>query len=215
MQTSDLQHKLDWIKLLESYYKMSNKKLGQFPLIHSLSLIPKNKKIHTLWDATLGFGGDSLLLYVYALRNNIKLCSFERDPVLFPLCLQAFEQLTQNFPVIEDTWKIYSGSCIDSIFSHLHLPSLIYYDPMYPKHVKKTKSSKEMELLKLLVRNDDEEFEKRDKIEFIEKALTLCEIGILCKKSKKSGGYHPNLLSKSFPYESSVFDFYQSLSLKR
>lgn len=193
---------LDWVDSLKKIHKMSSKKLQEFPLIKSFINVPRNKKIQFVWDATLGMGDDSLLLYTLGLRSGFSLCSFERNKILGALSFDARNRLNKQFAT--PNWMLFHENftkCTQGV-------DLIYYDPMFSSNEqKKTKSSKAMEMAKILVAGNDD----YDRLECIQWGISKANVGVLCKRSAKTQPYIPSLVTQSFEYGACSFDFYQGV----
>lgn len=194
----------DWVGQWKKLQNISQKNLQTYPLIKAFLNFPRHEKIQSVWDCTLGSGADSLLLLILGMRQNFSLTSFERNLATQVLAYDAKRRLDMAYNL---PWKIEYQN------SPLHQSSnvdVIYYDPMFPqkdpttnKLYRKTKSAKEMEMAQILIGDD------KDKLEFLDLALKLVKVGVLCKRSSKIPSYLPSRVVWTLKGNSCDFDFYR------
>ncbi len=101
----------------------------------------------TVWDLSGGTGRDALSFYHWGHKVKV----FERHPVIAALLINALR--TQ--PKMMERFEVVFGSAHE--MSHYDEPEVIYYDPMYPDDVKKSRPRKEMALFKVLTGGDTDQ----------------------------------------------------------
>ncbi|WP_343183057.1 class I SAM-dependent methyltransferase [Buchnera aphidicola (Neophyllaphis podocarpi)] len=136
----------------------------------------KNKYFPKIIDATAGLGNDSFILS-YLGCNVIMI---ERNPIIYLLLRNALDRTYLNATTAGWTKKrlrlIYQSSF--EIFKKIKKkPDVIYLDPMFPiTNKKKSKSKKEIELLKKIVGED------KDADTLLKYAISLASTRVVVKR---------------------------------
>ncbi|MFT6069218.1 MAG: 16S rRNA (guanine1516-N2)-methyltransferase [Bacteriovoracaceae bacterium] len=102
-----------------------------------------------VWDLTGGTGRDALSFYLWGHDVHM----FERNIVTAALLIDALRRA----PELKERLQITFGEAAKS--SQSETPDAIYYDPMFPEDVKKSRPKKEMALFKILTSGDDDQEE--------------------------------------------------------
>ncbi|MBF0365677.1 MAG: class I SAM-dependent methyltransferase [Oligoflexia bacterium] len=113
-----------------------------------------------IFDATAGFGIDSLRLLFY----GGEVYSFERSQLLLKLLASGRGELLAKLPPEVSqklSWRLIAGDACNNPTA-LPRPEIIYLDPMYPPRVReKGAQSKEMRVLQRMVGKGSEEEDQR------------------------------------------------------
>ncbi len=112
------------------------------PLLRALGY-KKNHNLRVL-DACGGFGRDA----VFMTRQNIEVTSFERNPILYLLFLDAL----LRFPISNLTWKY--GDSSSAIQNNHDKSAILYLDPMFTGEKKSALPQKEIQYFKELLKED-------------------------------------------------------------
>ncbi len=147
------------------YFELISERLGSFridfsdreyrrPHRGSQELIAKacglKKGIETVLDLTAGLAEDS----VFLARLGFEVHAFERNPLVFALLAQAYQQAAEDFP--KDRISFHFGSAFDLLqnFKSQKMTTAIYFDPMFPEKKKSALPRKEMQIFKEVVGED-------------------------------------------------------------
>lgn len=114
----------DWV------HKMSK---SNAPVPDLIKAVGKNTQF--VIDATCGSGRDALTM----VMKGIKVRSYEKNPIIYLLLIDAIFNLTTEF---KELWELIYGDFSDSPDS----VEVLYYDPMFDRSGKTALPRKEMEL---------------------------------------------------------------------
>lgn len=145
-----------------------------------------------VWDLTGGTGRDGLSFYNW----GHKVVMFERNPIIAALLIDAL----RRYPILNDRLTIVHGDA--HLSDHSDVPTAIYYDPMYPEDIKKSRPRKEMALFKVITGGDD------DQDDVIEWALNSGAKRIILKRPIKASEGSPKPTA-SFKGKTIRFDLWQ------
>lgn len=145
-----------------------------------------------IWDLTGGTGRDALSFYNWGHRVHI----FERNPVIAALLIDAL----RREPKLTERLEITFGDAQN--LNHSDMADVLYYDPMYPEDVKKSRPRKEMALFKVLTEGDD------DQEDVLEWALNSGAKRIILKRPIKASELIPKPTA-SFKGKTIRFDLWQ------
>lgn len=145
-----------------------------------------------VWDLTGGTGRDALSFYLWGHTVHI----FERNLVVAALLTDALRRA----PELKSKIQITFGEGMNSPMNET--PSAIYYDPMFPAEVKKSRPKKEMALFKVLTNRDE------DQEEVLNWALNSGAKRIILKRPVKAGESSPKPTA-SFKGKTIRFDLWQ------
>ena len=167
------------------------KKLGPAPKELLGRALGKGEKL-SVWDLTGGTGRDALSFYYWG--HEVKV--FERNPIIAALLIDALRRQ----PKMMERFEVFFGSAHE--MRHSEEPEVIYYDPMYPEEVKKSRPRKEMALFKVLTEGDN------DQEEVMEWALNSGAKRIILKRPIKASEGKPKPTA-SFKGKTIRFDLWQ------
>lgn len=105
-----------------------------------------------VWDLTGGTARDALTFFLWGHEVHV----FERNVVIAALLIDALRRA----PELKDRFQITFGEAHKK--SIPEKPDAIYYDPMFPEDIKKSRPKKEMALFKILTSGDDDQEEVLD-----------------------------------------------------
>lgn len=110
------------------------------------------KKVHTIADATTGYGQDALLLALMGFRVT----AIERSPVVAALTQDGLHRLDSLTGLtLSERLQLANGDSRTLLAALVPPPDAIYLDPMFPpKRRKSAAVNKEMRLLRELVGDD-------------------------------------------------------------
>ena len=150
------------------------RKLGPAPMELLGKALGREEK-QLVWDLTGGTGRDGLSFYLWGHEVHL----FERNIVTAALLIDALRRA----PELKDRIQITFGEA--SKTSQSETPDAIYYDPMYPEEVKKSRPKKEMALFKILTSGD------HDQEEVLNWAITSGAKRIILKRPVKAPPSEP------------------------
>lgn len=148
-----LNFSLDFVKVAKQVRSFPAPKQGAF----NQAL---GKKSKTIIDATGGWGGDALLMFLQGYHVII----IERLPIMAVLLSDAFDRLTQtlcNSIGIGDNQlvapEVLCGDALTVLKQNKFSADCVYLDPMFPpKRKKSAATNKHMQLLQWLAGTDDD-----------------------------------------------------------
>lgn len=145
-----------------------------------------------VWDITGGTGRDALAFYNWG--HNVVM--FERHPIIAALLIDALRRA----PELQDRLSVIFGDAQN--LTHSSSPEAIFYDPMYPEDIKKSRPRKEMALFKVLTSGDN------DQEQVLEWALNSGAKRIIMKRPLKASEVKPRPTA-SFKGKTIRFDLWQ------
>ncbi|MBK22635.1 MAG: hypothetical protein CME70_01410 [Halobacteriovorax sp.] len=122
------------------------KKLGPPPKELLGRALGKGESLE-VWDISGGTGRDALSFYHWGHKVKV----FERHPIIAALLINAL----RLEPRMIERFEVVYGSAHE--LNHIETPEVIYYDPMYPEEIKKSRPRKEMALFKVLTNGDSDQ----------------------------------------------------------
>ena len=190
---NDILISFDWEKKLE-YHLSQNYSLKKELLSKSLGIGAKGREL--IIDASCGAGEDTMLLLAFGAHVRC----FERNPIVFSMCMASLLNLKENLKFIKIAKKVdlYFGEA-RNYPDLLKEAKSIYFDPMYPIESKKrySKSKKNIEAFKKIVGNDlDSDFMIKELLKF-KKWLVLKRP----LKAKVLEEYHQSFKGKTVRYD--------------
>jgi 16S rRNA (guanine1516-N2)-methyltransferase len=145
-----------------------------------------------VWDLTGGTARDGLSFYYWGHDVHI----FERNLIIAALLIDALRRA----PELKSRLKITYGEALNSSLGEV--PDAIYYDPMYPEEIKKSRPKKEMALFKVLTEGD------HDQEEVLDWALKSGAKRIILKRPVKAPASEPKATA-IFKGKTVRFDLWQ------
>jgi 16S rRNA (guanine1516-N2)-methyltransferase len=104
----------------------------------------------TIIDATVGLGGDALVL----TNLGCKVQGIERSPIIAALLQDGLTRYQQHSPNIGFSLTVANAIDYFTVLQPDQFPDVIYLDPMFPERQKSALVKKEMRLLRDLVGDD-------------------------------------------------------------
>ena len=160
---------------------------------NSLLLRAVGKKAELVIDSTTGTARDSLTL----LLGGHRVQSWERDPVVYLLLLDAFHQM-QNDLIDKSLWELKLGN----VFKTETKAAVLYYDPMFDRSGKTALARKEMMLFHQILKADEED--EKDLADWMRKNVKR-----LIVKRPLKGEVFPLSVTAQFKGKSVRFDLHQ------
>jgi 16S rRNA (guanine1516-N2)-methyltransferase len=182
---------IDFIKA----WKRLNPSDRKGPLFKALG--PNFKKA-PIWDLTCGMGGDALLMLFF----GAEVIAFERNPVIGALLMDAYKRALEDDrlgPIFRERFTLLIQDARDS---HLEIPRVIYFDPMYDSGKRKALQKKEMRVFREVVGEDE------DAASVLKWALKNSQERVVVKRSLKA---EPILPGPTFSHKgkSTRYDLYK------
>lgn len=173
----------EWVKiLLNTGYKSS------------LLLRAVGKKAADIIDSTTGTARDSLTL----LLGGHRVQSWERDPIVFLLLLDAYEHMNNEL-INKSLWQLKFGD----VFETQTFASVLYYDPMFDRTGKTALARKEMMLFHQIL-NEDSQSDEAQRLVWMKKNVKR-----LVVKRPLKGGSLELPVTAQFKGKSVRFDLHQ------
>lgn len=138
-----------------------------------------------VFDLTAGLGVDSIML----AQAGYRVTAIERNPLLALLLRWAHRGIQQNEAKVFDyknRLRFEFGEAQEFLSETSQLPSVIYYDPMYPAKKKAALPSKEMQVLREINGTNEES------LELVEAALQLGVKRLVVKRPHRAPPIRPN-----------------------